>query len=158
MSLRTLYSLSSLCPWKTKISFSMSDAPPSPSSPLLYGSHVPFCLLSFFSLHMPSSNNHISFQLPFLFSLPDECRQARVTGGYSNLERRLLFFICIFFLPCARQCCYHMLSSSTWFLQLNFVLAMETATVTALKLLLLFNFPCIASHPVADALLRACCA
>lgn len=51
------------------------------------------------------------------------------------------------FLPCARQCCYPILSSSTLFSQLNFVLAREATASPALKLLLLFNFRCIAFPP-----------
>lgn len=149
MSLHMLYSLSSSCPGR-QISFLFFNVwpffPLFSMDILLHSGSLSF---QFLSLCMPSSNNHISFQMPFFF-LTHRWMQASQGDiqGYSNLASRVLFFLSFFFTR-ARQCCYQILSLSTLFSQLNFVLAREATASPALMLLLLFNFRCIAFHPVA---------
>lgn len=150
MSLHMLYSLSSSCPGGLFFFFFNVW----PFFPLFFVDillHSGSLSFQFLSLCVPSSNNHISFQMPFFFF--NSQMNSVLPGWYSRLqqssERSSLFFFLCFFFTRARQCCYQILSLSTLFSQLNFVLAREATASPALMLLLLFNFRCIAFHPVA---------
>lgn len=143
MSIHTFYWLS--CPQRHQRVFLYLPPPSSFLLFLFHDSPAPFGV-SFFSLSFSTCPHLI---ITFIFNCLSFFLSHKNADMPGWIKVTTLLRGSCSFLPCARQCCYPILSSSTLFSQLHFVLAREATASPALKLLLLFNFRCIAFHPGA---------